>query len=164
MTALRLFVPLIALITIMTHAQSQVVAITEPGTYEISDLFKRADVVALVKIVSGNTESYDHAVYKGEVIQSFKRMHSGATVYFGPFIGEKLGWEYLLFLRNVTKPITPKQRQLTAMEGFRIQRFSMKAIPRWKLPTSVCLIGKSPPRNATTASESVRTTSRSQNR
>ena len=29
-------------------------------------------MVALVKIVSGDTESYDCAVYKGEVIQSFK--------------------------------------------------------------------------------------------
>jgi len=108
MTALRLFLLVIALLTTLVHAQSQVVAITEPGTYEISDLFKRADVVALIKIVSGDTESYDHAVYKGEVIQSFKGMPSGATVYFGPFIGEKLGCEYLLFLRNVTKPITPK--------------------------------------------------------
>jgi hypothetical protein len=42
------------------------------------------------------------------VIQSFKGMPRGAAVYFGPFVGEKLGWEYVLFLRNVTKPITPK--------------------------------------------------------
>jgi len=73
-----------------------------------TDLFKAADVVALVKTVSGDTESYDHAVYKGEVIQSFKGISRGATVYFGPFVGEKLGWEYVLFLRNATKPITPK--------------------------------------------------------
>jgi hypothetical protein len=82
--------------------------ITEPGAYKISELFKSADVVALVKIVSGDTESYDRTVYKGEVIQSFKGMPRGATVYFGPFVGEKLGWEYVLFLRNVTKPIAPK--------------------------------------------------------
>ena len=82
--------------------------ITEPGAYKISELFKSADVVALVKIVSGDTEGYDRTVYKGEVIQSFKGMPRGATVYFGPFVGEKLGWEYFLFLRNVTKPIAPK--------------------------------------------------------
>jgi hypothetical protein len=58
--------------------------------------------------VSGDTESYDHTVYKGEVIQSFKGMPHLATVYFGPYVGEKLGWEYVLFLRNATKPITPK--------------------------------------------------------
>jgi hypothetical protein len=35
-------------------------------------------------------------------------MPRGATVYFGPFVGNKLGWEYVLFLHNATKPITPK--------------------------------------------------------
>ena len=101
-------VPLVVLMSALASAQSQVVTITEPGVYYISDLFNRADVVALVKIVSGDTENYEHTVYKGEVIQSFKGMPRGATVYFGPFVGEKLGWEYVLFLRNVTKPITPK--------------------------------------------------------
>ena len=108
MAALRMVVPLVVLVSALASAQSQVVTITEPGVYEISGLFKGADVVALVKVVSGDTESYDHTVYKGEVIQSFKGMPRGATLYFGPFVGEKLGWEYVLFLRNVTKPITPK--------------------------------------------------------
>jgi hypothetical protein len=101
-------VALVVLMSALASAQSQVVTITEPGIYKISELFKSADVVALVKIVSGDTESYDRTVYKGEVIQSFKGMPRGATVYFGPFVGEKLGWEYVLFLRNVTKPIAPK--------------------------------------------------------
>jgi len=92
----------------LASAQSKVVTISEPGVYRIRDLFRGADVVALVKIVSGDTESYDHTVYKGVVIQSFKGAPRGATLYFGPFVGEKLGWEYVLFLRNVTKPITPK--------------------------------------------------------
>jgi hypothetical protein len=108
MAALRMLVPLVVLMSALASAQSQVVTITEPGVYEISELFKSADVVALVRTVSGDTENYDHAVYKGEVIQSFKGLPRGATVYFGPFVGEKLGWEYVLFLRNVTKPITPK--------------------------------------------------------
>jgi hypothetical protein len=108
MAALRMVVPLVVLMSAMASAQSQVVTITEPGVYKISELFKSADVVALVKIVSGNSEDYQHTVYKGEVIQSFKGMPRGATVYFGPFVGERLGWEYVLFLRNVTKPITPK--------------------------------------------------------
>lgn len=94
--------------SITTSIGQTTTTITDPGAYKVGELFKRADVVALVKIVSGDTESYEHAVYKGEVIQSFKGMPRGATVYFGPFIGEKLGWEYVLFLRNVTKPIAPK--------------------------------------------------------
>jgi len=108
MAGLRMVVPLVVLMSALAPAQSQSVTITEPGVYKISDLFKVADFVALVKIVAGNTESYDHTVYKGEVIQSFKGMPRGAVVYFGPFVGEKIGWEYVLFLRAVTKPITPK--------------------------------------------------------
>lgn len=108
MAALRMVVSLIVVSSALAWGQSRVVTITEPGIYKISDLFKNADLVTLVRIVSGDTESYDHAVYKGEVIQSFKGIPRGATVYFGPFIGEKLGQEYVLFLRNVTKPIMPK--------------------------------------------------------
>jgi hypothetical protein len=116
MPALRTIVPLVVLMSALAFAQSQAVTISEPRIYEISELFKTADVVALVKIVSGDAENYDHAVYKGELIQSFKGMPRGATIYFGPFVGEKLGWEYILFLRNVTKPITPK-RTATATYG-----------------------------------------------
>lgn len=108
MAALRMVIPLVVLMSALVSAQSRLVTITEPSVYKISDFFKAADVVALVRIVSGDTESYDHAVYKGEVMQSLKGMPRGATVYFGPFVGEKLGWEYVLFLRNATKPITPK--------------------------------------------------------
>lgn len=90
------------------YAQTPAVTITEPGIYKVGDLFKAADVVALVKVVSGDTENYDCAVYKGEVVQSFKGTQRGAIIYFGPFVGHKLGDEYVLFLRNVTEPITPK--------------------------------------------------------
>jgi len=120
MAALRI-VALIVLMSALVSAQSQSVTITEPGVYKIIDLFKAADVVALVKIVSGDTESYDHTVYKGEVIQSFKGMPRGAAIYFGPFVGEKLGWEYVLFLRNATKPITPKT---TATASYGTVRYS----------------------------------------
>jgi len=107
MTALRI-VALIVLMSALASAQSQSVTITEPGVYKLSDLFKAADVVALVKIASGDTESYDHAVCKGEVIQGFKGVPRGVAIYFGPCVGEKLGWEYVLFLQNVAKPIAPK--------------------------------------------------------
>lgn len=99
---------MVALLLGTASAQSREVAVTEPGIYKISDLFKAADIVAVVKVLSGDTENYEHAVYKGEVVQSFKGPSSGATVYFGPFVGERLGWEYFLFLRNAAKPVAPK--------------------------------------------------------
>jgi hypothetical protein len=64
------------------RAQSQAVTITEPGIYELGDLFKAADVVALVKVVSGDAENYDCAVYKGEVVTSFKGIQPGTSIYF----------------------------------------------------------------------------------
>jgi hypothetical protein len=88
--------------------QSREVTITEPGIYELAGLFKQADTVALVKVVSGDTEAYSVAIYKAEVVKSFKGAAARATVYFGPYVGERLGWEYILFLRNVPNPITPK--------------------------------------------------------
>ena len=84
------------------------VTIREPGIYHLAYLFKQADVVALVKIVSGDTESYDVPVYKGVVAKSLKGSAVGETVYFGPYLGERLGWDYVLFLRNVANPIAPK--------------------------------------------------------
>ena len=107
--ARRMVVLVIAVLTsAWVYAQSQTVTITEPGIYEIGDLFKSADVVAQVRIVSGDAENYDCAVYKGEVIQSFKGIQSKTIIYFGPFVGHRLGDEYILFLRNVDQPITPK--------------------------------------------------------
>lgn len=109
MNILRIVVfALVALLSTMASAQTQSVTISEPGLYTISDLFRDADIVAIVKVLSGDTENYEHAVYKGEVTKVFKGVPAGATVYFGPFIGEKLGWEYVLFLRNTAKTITPK--------------------------------------------------------
>jgi hypothetical protein len=98
---------LIIFISMCSYAQTRTVTNTEPGIYEIGDLFKSADVVALVRIVSGDAENYSCAIYKGEVIQSFKGSQKGMIVYFGPFTGGRLGEEYVLFLRNVDHPIEP---------------------------------------------------------
>ena len=84
--------------------------ITEPGIYSLKSLFQHSDTVAVVKVISGDTESYETAVYKGQVINSFKGASPGETIYFGPFIGERLGWEYILFLRNKPDAITPKTK------------------------------------------------------
>jgi hypothetical protein len=99
----------LALLSATVAAQSsREVTVTEPGAYTIGDLFKNADLVAVVKVLSGDTENYEHAVYKGEVVKSFKGVSTGATVYFVRFVGERLGWEYFLFLRNDAKPLAPK--------------------------------------------------------
>ena len=90
------------------YAQNpKTVTITEPGIIKLEKLFQMADTVALVKVVSGDTQNYAKAVYKGEVVKSFKGAAIGETVYFGPYVGIKLGWEYVLFLRNAAKPLAP---------------------------------------------------------
>jgi hypothetical protein len=85
------------------------VTLTEPGVYELGELFKFADTVALVKIISGDTETYGVSVYKAGIVKSFKGAAAGETVYFGPYVGTRLGWEYIVFLRNVPNTITPKE-------------------------------------------------------
>jgi hypothetical protein len=67
------------------------VTISEPGIYDLAGLFERADIVALVKVVSGDTESYGVALYKAEVVNNFKGASAGATIYFEPSTRERLG-------------------------------------------------------------------------
>jgi hypothetical protein len=86
---------------------AKTVSTTEPEIMKLESLFQMADTVALVKVVSGDTQNYAKAVYKGEVVKSFKGAAAGDTVYFGPYVGTRLGWEYVLFLRNAAKPLTP---------------------------------------------------------
>jgi len=98
-------------ITVTTSSgnKTTTVTITEPGKYKLGELFKEADTVAVVKVVSGDTENYERTVYKAQVVKSFKGAKAGEVVYFGPYIGTRLGWEYILFLRNVSKPMSPKR-------------------------------------------------------
>jgi hypothetical protein len=111
----------VALTSTVTSAQTRTVTVTEPGIYKVGDLFKNADIVALVRIVSGDVENYSCAVYKGEVIQGFKGTKEQAILYFGPFIGMRLGDEYILFLRNEDQPIEPKK---TASASYGTVRYS----------------------------------------
>lgn len=91
----------------MPKQQQKEITITEPATYALAKLYKSADKVALVQIRSGDAESYKFAVYKGVVVTGYKAATKGETIYFGPYIGQKVGWEYILFLRNVTQPLVP---------------------------------------------------------
>ena len=105
-------VGLSAPLTFAQQPQAQIstrqVTISEPGIYQLSALFKRANIVASVKVLAGDTESYSEAVCKAEVLKSFKGASSGETVYFGPCVGQRLGWEYIVFLLDAPDAITPK--------------------------------------------------------
>ncbi len=104
-----LLLGVVATLAQLTWAQqSNRVTITEPSVITLTNLYRQADTVAVVKIVSGDAENYRFAVYKAEVVKSFKGAATGETVYFGPYLGERIGWEYILFLRNVIQPVAPK--------------------------------------------------------
>jgi hypothetical protein len=47
-------------------------------------------------------------MYKAEVVQVFKGAVRGQTIFFGRFLGTRLGWEYVLFLHAVKEPIAPR--------------------------------------------------------
>ena len=74
--------------------------LSEPRTVTIADLFGQADVVAVVQILSGDSENYETAVYKSKVLAAFKGAEVGQQLFFGPFIGYEVGSEYLAFLRR----------------------------------------------------------------
>lgn len=63
------------------------ITLMEPGVIQLANLFQMADTVALVKVVSGDTENYATVVYKAEVVRTFKGAVVGGTVYFGPLWG-----------------------------------------------------------------------------
>lgn len=88
--------------------QASKVTITEPGSATLDSYVKKADIVVLVKVVAGDSEAYDVPIYKAQVLKSFKGSAVGQTIFFGRFVGTRLGWEYLLFLRNVPDQISPK--------------------------------------------------------
>lgn len=88
--------------------QASKVTITEPGSATLDSYMKKADIVALVKVIAGDSEAYGVPIYKAQVRENFKGTSVGQTIFFGRFVGTRLGWEYLLFLRNAANPISPK--------------------------------------------------------
>jgi hypothetical protein len=82
----------------------------EPGVYTLADLFSRADKVVLANVVAGDTASYDIPMYKAEVVAAFKGATNGETIFFGPYIGIRVGTQYFLFLENAPEPIAPKAK------------------------------------------------------
>ncbi|MCU1242939.1 MAG: hypothetical protein JWO71_3665 [Candidatus Acidoferrum typicum] len=92
----------------IAKSQEQRTTISEPAPVKIEELLKQADLAAIVRVISGDTEHYSQAVYKAEVLQPFKGLEKGATFYFGPFIGFGLGEELLVFLHHSETGIEPK--------------------------------------------------------
>jgi hypothetical protein len=97
----------ITITTASPQSQEKTITTTEPGIAKLAAIFQSADIVALVKITSGDTESYEGAVYKSKVIKNFKGTKDGEDIYFGPFWGQRLGWEYVVFLLKGNKPLSP---------------------------------------------------------
>jgi len=83
---------------------------------QLTRLFSAADVVASARILSGDAESYQTAMYKVEVIRSFKGTKAGEVLYVGPCTGFKLGGDYLLFLRKAKEAAEPRNAA-TAIYG-----------------------------------------------
>jgi hypothetical protein len=91
---------LVAPLSVVAAAAQQTIEISEPAAVKIGDLFKQADVVAVIQVLSGDSENYDTAVYKSKVLMQFKGTVVGEELYFGPFIGYGVGNEYVAFLRR----------------------------------------------------------------
>jgi len=64
----------------------------------------------LVHLLSGDVEHYPKAVYKAEVVQAFKGVEKGTTIYFGPFMGYGLGDDLWCSCITFRKGIDPSKR------------------------------------------------------
>jgi hypothetical protein len=88
--------------------QEKTVTITtsDPAPTTFLQLFEQADLVAIIKIQSGDAENYKYTIYKAVVTEVFKGTSGESTIYFGPFIGYAVGGEYLVFLKKTPQKIT----------------------------------------------------------
>jgi hypothetical protein len=94
----RLLLPVVLLG--LTTAAQQIIEISEPATVTLKDLFRQADVVAVLYILSGDTESYDTTVYKSKVQTAFKGVAVDQRLFFGLYISYGVGSEYVAFFRR----------------------------------------------------------------
>jgi hypothetical protein len=94
--------------SIAVTSGTETVTTAEPAIIKLAQLYKMADVVAVVRVVAGDTESYNVSISKAIVVKNFKGTTDRSTIFFGPSSWERLGWEYILFLRNVKEPGVPK--------------------------------------------------------
>jgi hypothetical protein len=85
------------------------VEISDPASVKIEDLFKQADMVGIVKILSGDSEHYSQAIYKAEVVTPYKGVAKGDIIFLGPFVGYRVGWEYLACLKHFNQKMVPSK-------------------------------------------------------
>jgi hypothetical protein len=90
-------------------AQPNSATLREPTVFGVLDLYRHADIVAVVKVISGDTEAYETPVYKGQVVTAFKGVSADDIIYFGSYLGTQLGYEYVLFLQNIPTRLQPKK-------------------------------------------------------
>lgn len=63
----------------------------------IDSLYAKADFVGIVRIESGHSEMGKGAIHKASIKSTLKG-DSSAWLFFGPFAGGTIGYEYLVFL------------------------------------------------------------------
>lgn len=91
--------------------QAQRIDISEPAIVSLERLFKEADLVAVVSILSGDGEHYRPiTVYKAEVVAAFKGTRKGERIYLGPFATYAVGGEYVAFLRRSREAARPTEK------------------------------------------------------
>ena len=73
------------------------------ASVSLENLYKEADFVAFIKILSGDAEHYDGAIYKAEVLKAYKGTKEKEIIYFGEFISYRIGNEYLAFFKKTDK-------------------------------------------------------------
>jgi hypothetical protein len=84
---------------------------------KLADLFKQADLVAVVKIVSGDGEHYPVVVYKATILAAFKGIVAKETIFFGPFEGFGVGNEYVVFLNKSALEVRPEKHASVSSYG-----------------------------------------------
>jgi hypothetical protein len=59
--------------------------------------------------LSGDSEHYSTAIYKAQVLKGFKGVTNDDRLYFGPFIGYGVGFEYLAYSGDPTPRRDPSR-------------------------------------------------------
>ncbi len=142
---------ILAALVCTRHTQrTATVAITEPGSGTLDNYMNRADVVALVKVVAGDTEAYGVPIYKAEVIQRVQGRSGWSHDYSDASLALDSVGSTFSFSAMSRIPSAPKRARLMRWVRSIMLRSSMKDIARWRPRMSASL---EPINNATMASD-----------
>ncbi len=101
----------------------------ESSAHSLSDLFNRTSEVVLVKVIAGDSTTYDIPLYKAQVIQAFKGASNQDTIYFSAFAGVQIGSNYFLFLQNAPAPVAPKSKSAAGFGTVPYSQLADDALP-----------------------------------